>query len=122
MILPEKAPGIRFAKMYLALARSILDPSQEANAEILDDMQRFMRDELLPDTDPNEAFYFHLWYNILRNTGATEVNINTVVSIAHKRLQRRADRIDDAEIKRAFLTGPLWNRSLRLAAKEYKIV
>jgi len=50
------------------------------------------------------------------------VDMNTVVSIAYKRLQRRAARIDDKETKQAFLTLSRWNNALILAAREYKLV
>jgi hypothetical protein len=42
--------------------------------------------------------------------------------MAFKRLQRRASRIDEVEIRRDFLSLPRWNGALSLAAKEYKLI
>ena len=104
------------------MAQCALNPSREAKAEILGGMQRFMRDELLPDTDPYDAFYFYAWYNMLRDTGADQDDMNTVVSMAFKRLKRRASIIDDWGTKQAFLTLSRWSNTLSLAAREYKLI
>ena len=121
MLINGKAPVTRMAWIYRAMAQCALGPSQEAKAEMLSGMQRFMRDELLPDTDPLDAFFFYAWYCMLRDTGSAQVDMNTVVSIAYKRLQRRAVRIDDKGTKQAFLTLSRWNNALNLAAREYKL-
>jgi hypothetical protein len=44
------------------------------------------------------------------------------VSMACKRLQRRAERIDDLETKQAFLNLPRWNNALFKAARELKLI
>ena len=121
MLLNGKAPVTRMAWIYRAMSQCALRPSREERAEILGSMQRFMRDELLPDTDPGDAFFFYAWYCMLRDSGSAQVDMNTVVSIAYKRLQRRAARIDDAGAKQAFLTLSRWNNALCLAAREYKL-
>ena len=122
MLVNGKAPVTRMAWIYRAMAQCALRPSREAKAEILGGMQRLMRDELLPDTDPGDAFFFYAWYCMLRDTDAAQVDRNTVVSIAYKRLQRRAAKIDDAGAKQAYLTLSRWNNALCLAAREYKLV
>jgi hypothetical protein len=48
--------------------------------------------------------------------------MNTAVSMAFKRLQRRASRIDDPKIRQAYLTQPRWNGALSLAAKEHMLI
>ena len=118
----DKFPGTRLAWLYRAMAQCALHPDQETKEEILGSMQRFMRDELLPDTDPNDAFYFYAWHCMLRDTGAAQVDINTVVSMAYKRLQRRAGRIDDLAVKQDFLNLSRWNKTLILAAREHKFM
>jgi len=124
----EEKPGTRLVQIYRSMAQCALHPSIEARTEILGRMQRFMRDELLPDTDPNDAIYFYGWYRMLRDSGnyksalSSQVDLNTVVSMAFKRLQRRAGRIDDAEIKQAFLNLPRWNSALQQAAREYRLI
>ena len=122
MLTNGKAPVKRMAWIYRCMAQCALGPTQEAKAEMLAGMQRFMRDELLPDTDPLDSFFFYAWYCMLRDTGSAQVDMNTVVSIAYKRLQRRALRIDDKGTKQASLTLSRWNNALNLAAKEYKLV
>ena len=118
----DKVPGMRMAWVYRAMAQAALRPSQEMTEEILSSMQRFIRDELLPDTDPNDSFYFYAWYCMLRDTGAAQVDMNTVVSMANKRLQRRASRIDDLETKQDFFNLSRWNKTLSLAARENKFL
>ena len=122
MLFAGKSPETRLAWVYRAMAQCALRPSQEAKTEILGSMQYFMRDELLPDTDPYDAFYSYAWYSMLRDTGAAHLDMNTAVSMAFRRLQRRAARIDDTGTKQAFLTQSRWNSALSLAAREYKLI
>jgi hypothetical protein len=48
--------------------------------------------------------------------------MGTVVSIAFKRLQRRASRIDDPKTRQDYIFRNRWNNALSLAAKEYKLI
>jgi hypothetical protein len=54
--------------------------------------------------------------------GVEPIDWHTVLSIAFKRLQRRASRIDDAGLKRAFLSGNRWNRMLFAEAKAINLI
>jgi tetratricopeptide (TPR) repeat protein len=110
----------RMISVYHSLALCRLSPS--GGEEALHAMQRVLRDERLSEIDPWDAFYFFAWYRVLEETGAAQVDMNTAVSMAFKRLQRRASRIDDVEIRRDFLALPRWNGALSLAAKEYKLI
>jgi hypothetical protein len=85
-------------------------------------MQRILRDERLSEMDPNDAFYFYAWYRVLEESRSPQIDMNTAVSMAFKRLQRRASRIDDVETRQAYLSQPRWNSALSLAAKEYKLI
>jgi hypothetical protein len=85
-------------------------------------IERIIQDERLSDADPNSAFYFFAYYCILSESGAVEVDMDTAVSMAYNRLQRRASRIDDAETNRAFLFQHHWNGALSRAAKEHKLI
>ncbi|MDR2471231.1 MAG: hypothetical protein LBD09_03865 [Treponema sp.] len=89
--------------------------------EAIREMRRILRDEL-PESDPNDAFYLYSYYRILQRIGAPEVDMNTAVSIAFKRLQKRASRIDDNETRRAFLSAHHWNGALAEAAREHKLI
>ena len=125
---PEKLPGTKLVRIYRAMAQCALHPSLELRKEILDRMQRFMRDELLPGTDPNDGFYFFAWYSMLKSfqnskdTLASQVDLYTVVNTGFKRLQRRANRIDDTKTKQEFLNLPHWNNAICQAAREYNLV
>jgi len=122
ILLSGKTLAARTAWIYRSMSQCALRPSKEAKAEILGGMQRFMRDELLPDTDPNDPFYFYAWYCMLRDTEAAQVDMNTIVSMAYKRLQRRAGRIDDMTTRQTFLKQSSWNNTLRLAAREHNLI
>jgi tetratricopeptide (TPR) repeat protein len=110
----------RMISVYHSLAVCRLSPS--GGEEAIHVMQRILHDERLSEIDPWDAFYFFAWYRILEETGAAQVDMNTAVSMAFKRLQRRASRIDDVEIRRDFLSLPRWNGTLSLAAKDYKLI
>jgi tetratricopeptide (TPR) repeat protein len=96
--------------------------SASGGEEAVHNMQRILRGEQLSEMDPWDAFYFYAWYRILEQTGSGQVDMNTAVSMAFKRLQRRASRIDDIEIRRQYLSQPRWNSALSAAAKEYKLI
>ncbi|MDR2952059.1 MAG: hypothetical protein LBU82_02325, partial [Treponema sp.] len=71
--------------------------STKGGEEAIRNMQRILRNERLSEMDPWDAFYFYAWYRVLERTGAEIVDMNTAVSMAFKRLQRRISRTDDAE-------------------------
>jgi len=93
-----------------------------SDTDVVQKLQRILRDERLCEMDPWDAFYFYAKYLILKQTDSSLVDKSTAVSMAFKRLQRRASRIDDIETRRQYLKGPRWNRELYLTAKEYKLI
>jgi tetratricopeptide (TPR) repeat protein len=122
LLFPLKDIWDRMFLTYRALALCHLSDGEHGEKEeALREMRRIMRDEL-PDTDPNDAFYFYSYYRILKRSGAPEADMNTAISLAFKRLQRRASRIDDNQIKRSFLSLHYWNGALEVAAKEHKLI
>jgi tetratricopeptide (TPR) repeat protein len=102
----------------LALCRLSAAGGEEARHN----MRRILKNEQLSEMDPWDAFYFYAWYRILEQTGGGQVDMNTAVSMAFKRLQRRASRIDDVETRRQFLFQPRWNSALSMAAREFKLI
>jgi len=110
----------RMISVFHSLALSRL--SKERCEEALHEIQKILRDEKLCEMDPWEAFYFYAKYRILEQTEASLVDMSTAVSMAFKRLQRRAGRIDDIETRRQYLNGSRWNRELSKAAKEFKLI
>jgi hypothetical protein len=102
----------------LALSKISTNQIEEARKEI----QKILRDEKLCEIDPWESFYFFAKYLILEQQEADAVDMSTAVSMAFKRLQRRAGRIEDIETSRQYLNGPKWNRELSKVAREYKLI
>jgi hypothetical protein len=101
----------------MALSRSV-----HGGEKAMQDIQQLLREELPSEIDPSSAFNFYVKYRILEQTGASMVDMSTAVSMAFKRLQRRASRIEDIETRRQYLNGPRWNRELCLAAKDFKLI
>jgi hypothetical protein len=107
---------------YRALALCHIDDLEQCDKDAaIREMRRVIRDEL-PDEDPHDAFYFYAYYQVLKRTGAPEVDLNTAISLAFKRLQRRASRIDNNETRRMFLSSHLWNNALEISAREHKLI
>lgn len=102
--------------------RSLSACHGSGSGEIPGQMRRILRDGQLSDMDPWDAFYFYAWYCVLEQTGASQVDMGTILSMAFKRLQHRASRIDDIETRRQFLSQPYWNNALMQAAKKFKPV
>ncbi|GHV90977.1 hypothetical protein AGMMS50268_14800 [Spirochaetia bacterium] len=120
LLLPQREFWDRMISVYHSLALCQISPAGGEAA--VQNMQRVLRDERLSEMDPNDAFYFYAWYQVLEKSGAAQVDMNTAVSMAFKRLQRRASHIDEVETRRAYLSQPRWNSALSLAAREYKLI
>ena len=105
----------------LALSRLSKDSAGE-NDDAVQGIQQILRDERLCEMDPWESFYFYAKYIILEQLDANPVDMSTAVSMAFKRLQRRACRIEDVTTRHQYLNGPRWNRELCQAAKEFKLI
>ena len=114
----------RMISLFHSLALSRLPKQEMPNGreEAVRDIQQILRDERLCEMDPWDAFYFYAKYRILEQSSASLVDMSTAVSMAFKRLQRRAGRIDDIETRRQYLNGSRWNRELSAAAKEFKLI
>jgi hypothetical protein len=117
----------RLLSTYRALAlgklgKAAASGNNTAGEMALDGMRRIIREEGLPQTDPNDAFYYYSHYCVLRETGAVEVDMDTAVSIAFKRLQSRASHIDDIETKRDYLSLNYWNNALGQAARAHRLI
>ncbi|MDR2052075.1 MAG: hypothetical protein LBP80_01555 [Treponema sp.] len=127
LLFPPKDFFNRLLSAYRALALSKLGKTAASGNSMagemaLDGMRRVIREEGFPQTDPNDVFYYYSHYCVLRETGAVEVDMDTAVSIAFKRLQSRAGHIDDIETKRAYLSLNHWNKALGQAAKAHRLI
>jgi len=92
------------------------------NDESVKAMQKIIHNERSGEFDPNAPFYFFANYRILHKSNALEVDRNTAISIAFKRLQSRASKIDNIDTRRFFLSNQYWNKILYNTAKEYKLI
>ena len=110
----------RIISLFRSLSLSRL--SDGGPEQALQDIQKILRDEKLCEMDPWDAVYFFAKYLILTQTEAGPVDMSTAVSMAFKRLQRRAGRIEDIETRRQYLNGQRWNHELSLAAKDFKLI
>jgi len=110
----------RILNAHHAIAQSALSPSN--SEEALRTMQHVLRGGQFPEIDPCDVFYHYAWFRVLQQTGSNQVDISTAVSVAFKRLQSRAARIDDAETRRQYLTQPIWNKALGQAARDLKLI
>jgi tetratricopeptide (TPR) repeat protein len=121
-LMPRSQIWNRMITVYRSLALCRLAGSPAGKEEAVHNMQHIIRDERLADADPCGVFYFYAWHRVLQESGAAQVDTNTAVSMAFKRLQRRASRIDDIETRREFLSLPRWNAALGLAARDCKLI
>jgi len=110
----------RMTSLFRSLSQSRL--SESGREQALADIQKILRDEKLCEMDPWDAIYFFAKYLLLKQTDCGPVDMSTAVSMAFKRLQRRAGRIEDIETRRQYLNGARWNHELSLAAKEFKLI
>jgi len=97
------------------LARNKASETQSA-------MQQVIRKGQFPEIDTNDLFFHYALYQVLKQTGASQVDISTAVSTAFNRLQNRASRIDDPETRQQYLKQPHWSKALSQAAIEFKLV
>lgn len=108
----------RLVRVFRAYALSKIDRADESVAEL----QRIVKEEPISDLDPYDSFYFWTLSVALKTAGASAVDSGTMLSIAFKRLQRRASRIDDPESKRSYVSANRWNKALYADAKAVYLI
>lgn len=123
LVIPQGHFFFRLVSVFRALALSRLPPDQGGNGtEALRIIQDILRNDPFAELDPHNAFYSYAHYLILKDLNSEKVDMNTAISIAFKRLQRRAVRIDDVEVRRSFLFKNYWNGALSQVAKTYNLI
>jgi tetratricopeptide (TPR) repeat protein len=110
----------RMLRTFHSVAQAGLSPSN--GEEAMRTIQHILRGNQSPEIDPCDIFFHYAWYRILEQSGASLVDISTAVSVAFKRLQSRAGRIDESEIRRQYLAQPRWNKALEEAARKLKLI
>jgi len=113
-----------FTRMCTALISlvALRKKNVKAAKEALNLMQKIMRNERSTDCDPNSAFYYFANYLTLNELNSSEVDKNSAISMAFKKLQIRASKIDDVETRRSFMYNHFWNKFLYKTAKDYKLI
>jgi tetratricopeptide (TPR) repeat protein len=128
LLFPQREFLTRIIASYRALALCRLANAKQGYShdstreQALDSIRRIIRGDRPSGSDPNDAFYLYAYYCVLQESGAVEVDMNTAISMAFKRLQSRASRIDDPETKHSYLSLHHWNSALSLAAKKHKLI
>ena len=120
LLISEHDFWMRMASSYHSLSLCRLSP--DAQKQAVSGLGWLTQNELLPDTDPNDAFYFYALYRVLRESCAASLDTNTIIGMAFRRLQQRSIRIDDHEARRTFLSRPYWNNALCAAGKDHKLI
>lgn len=106
----------------LSLSHLALQDSEYKMNDAVQAVQKMLRDKKLCEIDPCDPFYFYAKYRILQRANASSVDLSTAVSMAFKRLQRRAGRIENIETRRQYLNVPKWNSELMAVAKEFRLI
>jgi tetratricopeptide (TPR) repeat protein len=114
----EEPVGRKLARVIRGLATAELGAPREA----LVDIYHMAKEERISPCDPYDALYFRALFLILRHAGTPEVDRGTVLSIAFKRLQKRASHIDDPETKRSYINQNRWNGALFTEAKAGNLI
>jgi tetratricopeptide (TPR) repeat protein len=112
----------RKASIFHSLALSKVSENADDKKQAVKDIGWLTRGEVPPGADTCDFFYFYALYRVLREAGASLIDINMVASTAFRRLQQRSLKIDDTESRRNFLNRPYWNSALIHTAKEYMLV
>ena len=119
LLFPRRDFLLRQYICFKALSMSQLNPQDHTIISILDKLL----DELKPGFyDPYDIFYATSYYLVLQRVASTEIDRATALSSAFKRLQKRASRIEDAELRRSYLTVNYWNGLLSRAAKLHNLI
>jgi tetratricopeptide (TPR) repeat protein len=108
----------RLVRAYRALSLASGPDPREAVAEL----HRLSKEERVSDFDPYDAFYFRALSIANAAAGLPAIDRQTILSIAFKRLQRRASRIDDAEVRRSYQFSNRWNATLYADAQANKLI
>lgn len=114
--------GENVRKKLLRVYKDLCLLGLNEKSEACEDLRCMIREERLSELDPHDPFYFRAYRIALHETNAPAVDQGTILSLAFKRLQRRASRIDDVELKRSYLTLPRWNASLFADAKANNLI
>jgi len=110
----------RMLGAWRSLAQCRLSAKKAGEAQIT--MQQLIRKSQFPEIDTLDPFYYYALYQTLEYSGANQVDIRTAASAAFNRLQNRAGRIDDSDIRQQYLKQPHWSKALSKAAVEFKLV
>lgn len=119
ILFPRQEIIKRQIKCFKALSLSHTQPKSQNITAIMDSIF----DELKPYVyDPFDVFYHSCYYLAIQQMASSEIDKATALSGAFKRLQKRAGRIEDAEMRRNYLTSNYWNGLLSSSAKMHNLI
>lgn len=119
LLFPRQEIIKRQIKCFKALSLSRIQPKNQDVTAIMDSIF----DELKPYVyDPFDVFYYSCYYFSIQQMASSEIDKATALSGAFKRLQKRAGRIEDAEMRRHYLTSNYWNGLLSSNAKLHNLI
>jgi len=119
LLFPRREFLFRQYTCFKVLSLSQLNPEDHAIISMLDSILNELKFGVY---DPYDIFYATCYYLVLQQVVSTEIDRATVLSSAFKRLQKRASRIEDAELRRHYLTANYWNSLLSTAAKMHNLI
>lgn len=122
LVLPANTARRRLVRMLRSLSMSAMGKNSPAVTVAVEELRGLVKDEKLSESDPYDAQYYMAYCQILEASGAAAVDVGTALSVAFKRVQRRASRIDDAEVKRSYLYLNRWNSALLVEAKTHNLI
>lgn len=123
LVFPHASYQRRLILFYKALAQSYGSKAPSpATAEAVETLRSMVKDEYLPECDPLDPVFSFGYYRVLKNSAFAEIDVNTALSIAFKRLQKRASRIDDRESRDSYVNLHYWNGALGGEAKKHNLI
>lgn len=123
LVFPQASYQKRLILFYRALALSYSSKAPSPSTdEAVETLRSMVKDEYLPECDPLDPVYSFGYYRVLKNSAIAEIDVNTALSIAFKRLQKRAARIDDRESRDSYVNLHYWNGALGVEAKKHNLI
>ncbi len=115
--------GDAFLRRTLTGLRAYLHGLRGFPEEGIPELHRLTRGEKTVEEDPLVAWLNFLYYSILPEAGAEDMDDRlTVLSRSLKSLQERASRIDTPADRSSFLWRSRWNRMIMEEARERKLL
>lgn len=114
-------PNAMYRRLILSL-RGLASLRSGADEEAVAGLRALVKEDRAQAFDPHAPFYAFCLYRSIDASGASTIDRATVLSTAFKRLQGRATRIDDVELRRSYISASRWNSQLMEEARAHKLI